>query len=93
MAMATYLSLLALGADDPSLAAVIAITCMLNLVWMVPITPLGLGVTDTAAEFLFALIGISVGAEQQMLIRLFGVLLSLAGGLAFFWRARPGTAR
>ncbi len=80
---AACLALAALG-DSPPPLDVLAITSALNLVRMIPITPMGLGVADGAAEMLFALIGLSSGAELQMLLRVLSVLLFLGAGLSFF---------
>lgn len=85
---ATALCLAALGADTLPVPGLIAVVCAVNLVRMVPLTPMGLGVTDGAAEALFALIGIPLGAEQQMLQRALSVLIFLVSGLSFLRRAR-----
>lgn len=88
--LATALCLRALGAQDLPWSGLVAITCSVNLIRMLPLTPMGLGVTDGAAEALFALIGLSLGAEQQMLQRAMAALLFLVCGLAFFGRDRRG---
>ena len=83
-AVACYLAVVALG-DRPSMIGVLAITTALNLIRMIPITPLGLGVADGAAEVLYAQIGLSNGAELQMLTRVVSVLLFTGAGLAFLF--------
>lgn len=91
-AAAAYCCLLSLDAQDPSFMAVAAINSVLNLIRMVPITPMGLGVTDLAGEGLFQLIGLSLGAELQMLLRVISVLVFVLAGAAFFWRASEDRA-
>lgn len=88
-AMAGWACLRMLGVHDAGFADVLGITCVLNLIRMVPTTPLGLGVTDVASEVMFGLIGLSVGAEHQMLVRLLNVGLFACCGLAFLWEPRP----
>ena len=82
-ALASYFAIVALG-DAPPLLGVLAITTVLNLVRMIPITPLGLGVADGAAEVLYAQIGLTNGAELQMLTRIISMLIFMFAGLAFF---------
>lgn len=84
-ALAAWIGLMALGADSVSYVAVLAINCLLNLIRMVPLTPMGLGVTDLASESLFQIVDIGLGAELQMLQRLISVLIFCLCGLAFFW--------
>lgn len=72
-----------------SLLLVLLITPFLILSSLVPLTPLGLGVTDAAASLLFVAIGITQGAAATMLLRAAFVLLSLACGLAWLWPANP----
>lgn len=88
----SYLCLLALDVPGPPFVGVLAITCALNMLRMVPITPMGLGVTDIASEHLFGLIGLGVGAEAQMLQRLSGLFIFAAAGLAFLWRPAAHSA-
>ena len=52
---------------------------------LVPLTPLGLGVTDSTAALLFAAIGVAHGAAATMILRATFVLISLIGGLAWLW--------
>jgi uncharacterized membrane protein YbhN (UPF0104 family) len=92
MGACSYLCLWALGVTSPPFVGVVAITCALNMLRMVPITPMGLGVTDIASEHLFALIGLGMGAELQMLQRLTSMLIFAAAGVAFLWRHTPPPA-
>jgi len=81
-AAAACVGLAALG-ETPPVLGVFAVTSMLNLVRMIPLTPLGLGVADGAAEFLFGLLGLSHGAELQMLTRVLSMGIFLLAGLSF----------
>jgi uncharacterized membrane protein YbhN (UPF0104 family) len=89
MGACSYLCLWALGVSSPPFVGVVAITCALNMLRMVPITPMGLGVTDIASEHLYALIGLGMGAELQMLQRLTSMLIFAAAGVGFLWRHTP----
>lgn len=53
-----------------------------------PITPLGIGVADGAAEFLFGMVGLSAGAELQMFIRAMIVIVLIVSGISYFWRRK-----
>lgn len=79
------LSLVILGMPFPWIA-IMAITPLVIVVRSLPITPLGLGVSDGAAEALYAWVGVGGGAETQMLMRAVAVLLLFLAGLAFFVR-------
>ena len=56
-----------------------------------PITPMGLGVGETAFEWLFRLFGSTMGSEAMLLWRVVVVLLSLIG-LYYYVRGRKGSA-
>lgn len=83
--IAACFGLAALGFSPP-LLAVTTVMPLLIIIRMIPLTPLGLGVTDGAAEELFGLIGLPGGAEVQMLLRASGVLIFLFSGLAYLGR-------
>jgi len=74
---------------DFSFFAVAAVTPLLIFIRFIPLTPLGLGVTDAAGEEFYNLVGIAGGAENQMLLRATWVILLLVCGFAFFDRKRP----
>ena len=80
--LAWYLSIVSLG-ELPSVGQVIATTSILTIVRTIPITPLGLGVTDGLAEAIYRLFAITTGAEAQMLIRIVNSLILVLSGLAF----------
>jgi uncharacterized membrane protein YbhN (UPF0104 family) len=65
---------------------------MLLIVRTISVTPMGLGITDGIAESLYGMMGISAGAETQMLIRIAAVLIFLLCGVAFLYRC-PQTER
>ncbi len=85
--VAWWLAFEALG-DPPSIGVVAAITSILVIARTLPITPMGLGVTDGLAEALYRSFGVSLGSEAQMLIRATAILIFLASGLAFVFGAR-----
>lgn len=62
---------------------VFAATPLFLLAGLVPLTPLGLGVVEGAAEGLFAFMGSPDGAEASMLMRLVTAFACLASGFAF----------
>ena len=69
--------------NPASIFAVFATAPLVNLSGMVPLAPLGLGVTDSVAVTLYATVGLSGGAEVNMLLRGVTVFLSIlcAAGL------------
>jgi uncharacterized protein (TIRG00374 family) len=79
--LATYLtfSILRSGA---SLLDSFTITPIVNLSGMLPLTPLGIGVTDGVAESLYAMLHVSHGAEMTMILRAITVVLCALGGIA-----------
>lgn len=50
---------------------------------VLPISPGGIGVAETASSVLLGQFGILTGAEIVLLIRIWGIILRLAGGLVF----------
>ena len=82
---AAYCGLIALG-FQPSAIGVLAVTPIVTLSKTVPLTPLGLGVTDGVASVLYPLVGLGGGGEVQMLLRVTMVGIALACGLAYFKR-------
>jgi uncharacterized membrane protein YbhN (UPF0104 family) len=66
-----------------SLLAATAITPLVTLTTIVPVTPLGIGVADAAAEGLFTLVGAHSGAEVTMLVRAATASACLLSGLAY----------
>jgi len=69
---------------SPDILGVVAVTSVITIIRTIPITPLGLGVTDIAAESIYSLIDITAGAEIQMLIRVVTIILLLFFGLSFY---------
>lgn len=82
---AWYLGLTVLGYESPMLA-VFMLAPILLVLTSLPITPLGIGVADGAAEFLFGMVGLSAGAELQMFIRAMIVIVLIVSGVSYFWR-------
>lgn len=76
-----------------SLPAISFVTPFVILSSLVPLTPLGLGVTDATSALLFSAIGIAHGAVATMLMRTLFVLLSLICGLAWMWPLKTMDAR
>ncbi|MDP2996348.1 MAG: lysylphosphatidylglycerol synthase transmembrane domain-containing protein [Bryobacterales bacterium] len=73
-----------LNVPAPALS-VCAITPLVNLLQSISLTPMGLGVTDTASEVLFAMARVEGGAEVITLNRLLALLVSLACGIAILF--------
>lgn len=85
---ATCFALLSLG--YPAFApAVFAVTPIVLISRTIPLTPLGLGVSDGVAAFLYPIVGLQGGAEIQMLLRVTLSLVLLTSGLAYFTRLSP----
>jgi len=77
-----YAGFLAVGAPVP-FVEVCTITPLVLLTSSVPVTPLGIGVADAAADRLFTLVGSLCGAEVTMLVRAVTATAYLACGLAY----------
>ena len=92
MIFAAYCGLSALGipASFVSLAAVVPLIVLLSVI---PITPLGLGIQDGAAEGLYPIVGLSGGAENQMLLRTTWVLLLLVCGFSFLLKLKDAARK
>lgn len=63
--------------------AVFTVTPIVVLARTVPVAPLGLGVSDGVAAFLYPLVGLQGGAEVQMLLRGTITLVFLTCGIAY----------
>ena len=70
--------------------SVCAITPLVNLSSVIPLTPLGLGVADSVASVLYESLGIGGGAETTMLLRIVGVGISALGVAALLM---PGNGK
>ncbi|MCB1693483.1 MAG: flippase-like domain-containing protein, partial [Pseudomonadales bacterium] len=90
-ALAWWFALMLLGGRTGFLALV-AICCMLTIVRTLPLTPMGLGIADGAAEFLFNSVGVAEGAELQMLMRAVMAVILLGSGLAYLQYGRAEAA-
>jgi uncharacterized protein (TIRG00374 family) len=88
---AAYLAFQTLG-NPASPQCVFAIMPLVNLSGIVPLTPMGLGVADSAAVALFSLVGVSGGAEVTMLLRAATVTLSAFGSVAYLLPTSSSTA-
>ena len=53
-----------------------------------PISPAGVGVSETAASVLFARFGVETGASIMLMVRLWLLVLQLPGGLVYVLRSR-----
>jgi uncharacterized membrane protein YbhN (UPF0104 family) len=82
--LATWCALRALGFNAP-IGSTLAAMPLIIFSSLVPLTPLGLGVTDAAAATLLHAVGVAGGAEATMLARSSFVLLSALCGLAWLW--------
>lgn len=84
-----YFGFRALGAPV-SMVEATAITPLVTLTSILPVTPLGIGVADLVAEDLFQRVGVGSGAEATMLVRAVTAVLCLASGIAFLWPVAEG---
>lgn len=82
-----YFGMLFFAVDPPTIG-LIAVTSMLTIVKTIPITPMSLGVADGLAENFYRLIGISIGSELQMLLRMIAITISFACGLVFLQKQK-----
>jgi glycosyltransferase 2 family protein len=80
--MAVYVFFVAIG-SPVELLQVAGITPIANLSALIPITPLGLGVSDSISAILFSSQNQAHGADINMLSRLVTVAITIAGGLSF----------
>jgi len=78
---AAAFALLSLG-YPAFLSAVFTATPIVTVARSIPLTPLGLGVSDGVAAFLYPVVGLQGGAEVQMLLRGSLTLIFLTCGLA-----------
>ncbi len=81
--VAACFCLMAMGLDF-SVLAIATVTPILIVVRFLPLTPLGLGVSDAAGEELYNMVGVGGGAENQMLLRATWIVVLLLCGLIFF---------
>lgn len=73
-----------IAVDAPvGLVEACAITPLVTLTSILPLTPLGIGVADTVAETLFTLVGARSGADVTMLVRAITAVMCLACGVAY----------
>ena len=67
-----------------SWVSVATVTPLVIFARFLPLTPMGLGVSDSVAEYFYELSGISGGAEVQMLLRASMVIVLVLGGISFW---------
>ena len=67
---------------------VFAVTPVIILARMIPLTPLGLGISDSVAEEMYLMAGMEGGAEVHMLRRATSILIFLVCGLTYLTRDR-----
>jgi uncharacterized protein (TIRG00374 family) len=79
---AIYLGFRSLHFAAP-LLLVFSIAPLVTLSWMIPTTPLGIGVVDSAAEISYAAAGVEGGAEVMLVMRGTALLIYLMAGLAY----------
>ena len=88
LCLAAWCGMVALR-EPVSLMAISTVTPLVTVLRILPLSPLGLGITDAAAEGLYPLVGLQGGAENQMLMRGVFILMSLVCGIAFLLRVSP----
>ncbi|MBN01912.1 MAG: hypothetical protein CMJ77_22625 [Planctomycetaceae bacterium] len=85
LCLAAWCGMIALR-QQVALLAISTVTPLVTVLRILPLSPLGLGFTDAAAEELYPLVGMEGGAENQMLVRGVFILVSLLCGVAFLVR-------
>lgn len=81
--LSAYFALISM--DFPVLfIGLLTVTPLITLSQAIPLTPLGLGVTDGMASILYPVVGLQGGAEVIMLLRVIGVFIFTFCGLSFF---------
>ena len=85
MSVAAAFALLSL-AQDVAILGIFTVTPLVTISKFLPITPLGLGVAEGVAAWLYPMVGLSRGAEVQMLLRGMLSMIYLASGVAYFKR-------
>jgi len=83
--LATWCAIAALR-QPVSIVSVFTVTPIVSFSRAVSMTPLGLGVNDSVAAVLYPLVGLSHGAEVQMLLRAVQFVLFTACGIAYLTR-------
>jgi glycosyltransferase 2 family protein len=87
---AAFLGFRALGIDVP-MQVVYPLTAVVNLSSMLPLTPLGLGVSDTLAASLYAMMGVlHGGVEVNMLLRLLTLMYAALSAIGLLWPGALG---
>ncbi len=67
-----------------SWVSVATVTPLVIFARVLPLTPMGLGVSDSVAEYFYELSGIAGGAEVQMLLRASMVIVLVLGGISYW---------
>ena len=75
------LALSALGAT--SVASALMVTPLVQIAGSLPVTPQGLGVAESASEWLYSSVGIAGGAEALLLVRVAWVIGTALAGIAW----------
>jgi len=88
LCLAAWCGMIALR-QQVALLAISTVTPLITVLRILPLSPLGLGFTDAAAEELYPLVGMEGGAENLMLTRGVFIVVSLFCGVAFLWRPSP----
>jgi uncharacterized membrane protein YbhN (UPF0104 family) len=81
-AIGAYFAFRTLDVAPPPLAFA-AITPLVNVTRGIPLTPLGLGVFDSASELLYSTVRLQDGAETAMIQRFAAILIGLACGAVY----------
>ena len=80
--VAAYICFLAIGESVPFMQ-VLGITPLANLSAVIPLTPLGLGLSDSISAVLYTSQSQAHGADVNMLLRLLYLTMTVIGGLSF----------
>ncbi len=77
-----------IGEDLPDLIALVAVSSLVMLMGIIPLTPGNIGWTELLATFGWAAVGTKGGADVFLSWRVITILCSLAGGLFYLFPAR-----
>ena len=92
MLLSFSLAGMTLGNEIPPARALLA-GPLVVLANSLPVSPGGIGVGESAAKALFALLGATGGAEVMLLLRLVGAVVALPGLLPVLWPEGFGLER
>ena len=77
-----WFAFVSLGVSPPAVV-VCTITPLISATGGIPLTPMGLGVTDAVGDTLYHMMGVNEGAEAYLVVRLAMLLVAAVSAIAF----------